>query len=101
RAIQSAASKAKLSNYKVVSYPSVKDPFSSLLGASKEKIKMWMFDDGLAEYRSYIEQLRTVVRSSGMQTRLPYTVEIRYNRRGLFKSTAFFYIYGVNDNAST
>lgn len=77
RAIQSAASKAKLSKYKVVSYPSVKDPFSSLLGASKEKIKMWMFDDGLAEYRSYIEQLRTVVRSSGIQTRLPYTVEIR------------------------
>lgn len=76
-AVQAAANKAKLENYRVIYYPSIKDPWASILGASKEKIKMWMLDDELGAYRSYIEQLRTVTRSSGIQARMPYHVEVR------------------------
>lgn len=76
-AIQAAANKAKLDDYNIVYYPAVKDPFASLLGSSKEKIKAWMLEDELGEYRSYIEQLKTITRSSGIQVRMPYNVEIR------------------------
>ena len=77
RAIKAAAAKAKLENYRLVYYPNAKDPFSSLLGTSKEKIKAWMLGDELGEYRQYVEQLQTITRSSGIQARMPYTIEIR------------------------
>lgn len=77
RAIQAAAAKAGLKDYRTVDYPALKDPFVSLLGTSKERIKMWMLDDDLGEYKHYMEQLRTIMKSSGIQARLPYTVEIR------------------------
>lgn len=77
RAIQAAAAKAELEDYRVMYYPTIKDPFTSLFSTSKERIKMWMLDDELGVYRQQVEQLRTVVTSSGIQARLPYTVEIR------------------------
>jgi len=77
RAIQAAAAKAGLKDYRTVDYPALKDPFVSLLGTSKERIQMWMLDDDLGEYKHYMEQLRTIMKSSGIQARLPYTVEIR------------------------
>lgn len=77
RAIEAAASKANLTDYKVAYYPRVKDPFTSLLGTSKEKIKLWMFSEEFGEFREHLDQLRTVTKSSGIQARMPYTVEIR------------------------
>ncbi|HLT88891.1 MAG TPA: signal peptide peptidase SppA [Sphingobacterium sp.] len=77
RAIQAAAAKAKLKDYSVWYYPTLKDPFATLFTTSKERIKMWMLDDELGEYRQHIEQLRTVLKSSGIQARIPYRIEIR------------------------
>lgn len=77
RAIQAAATKAKLKDYRIMYYPTLKDPFASLLGTSKERIRMWMLGDELGEYRQHIEQLRTVLKSSGIQARIPYKIEIR------------------------
>lgn len=77
RAIAAAATKAKLKSYNVRYYPTLKDPFASLFSTSRERIKMWMLDDELGEYRQYVKQLRDVLRSSGVQARVPYKVEIR------------------------
>ncbi|MBD1434771.1 signal peptide peptidase SppA [Sphingobacterium sp. DN00404] len=77
RAIQAAAAKAKLKDYRIMYYPTLKDPFASLLGTSKERIRMWMLGEELGEYRQHIEQLRTVLKSSGIQARIPYRIEIR------------------------
>ncbi|GHE47654.1 signal peptide peptidase SppA [Sphingobacterium griseoflavum] len=77
RAVSAAAAKAKLKQYKLSYYPTVKDPFSSILGTSKERIKAWMLADELGEYRQYVERLRTITKSSGIQARMPYTIEIR------------------------
>lgn len=77
RAIQAAAAKAKLKDYSVLYYPTLKDPFAALFSTSKERIKMWMLDEELGEYRQHVEQLRTVLKSSGIQARIPYMVEIR------------------------
>lgn len=77
RAIRAAAAKAKLKDYRVMYYPIQKDPFATLFNTSKERIKMWMLDDELGEYRQHVDQLRTVLKSSGIQARIPYMVEIR------------------------
>lgn len=77
RAIQAAAAKAKLKDYRVVYYPTLKDPFASLFSTSKERVKMWMLNDELGEYKQHVEQLRTILKSSGIQARIPYQVEIR------------------------
>ena len=77
RAIRAAAAKAKLKDYRVMYYPTQKDPFATLFSTSKERIKMWMLDEELGEYRQHVEQLRTVLKSSGIQARIPYRIEIR------------------------
>lgn len=77
RAVDAAAAKAKLKSYKLVQYPTVKDPFASILGTSKEKIKAWILQDELGAYRQYVEQLRTLTKTSGIQARMPYSLEIR------------------------
>lgn len=77
RAIQAAAAKAKLKDYSVKYYPTLKDPFATLFSTSKERIKMWMLDEELGGYRQHVEQLRTVLKSSGIQARMPYRIEIR------------------------
>ncbi|MGO3805548.1 MAG: signal peptide peptidase SppA [Sphingobacterium sp.] len=77
RAIEAAASKAYLTDYRIAYYPRVKDPITSLLGTSKEKIKLWMFSEEFGEFREHLDQLRTVTKSSGIQARMPYKVEIR------------------------
>ena len=77
RAIAAAAAKAELKDYSVRYYPTLKDPFASLFTTSKERIKMWVLGEELGEYRRYVAQLRAVLRSSVIQARVPYTVEIR------------------------
>ena len=76
RAVAAAAAKANLENYRIVNYPSIKDPFTSLMSTSKEKIKMWLLADELGDLRDYVLQLKTVVRSSGIQARMPYSLEV-------------------------
>ncbi|MGV6944315.1 signal peptide peptidase SppA [Sphingobacterium kyonggiense] len=75
-AIKAAAKKAKLDNYRVSEYPRMKDPFSSILSTSKEKIKMWMLEDELGDYVKYYSELKKVSKQSGIQARIPYLVEI-------------------------
>lgn len=38
---------------------------------------MWVIGEELGEYRAYIEQLRTVTKRSGIQARVPYSLEIK------------------------
>lgn len=75
-AIKAAAKKAKLDNYRVSEYPRMKDPFSSILSTSKEKIKIWMLEDELGDYLKYYSELKKVSKQSGIQARIPYLVEI-------------------------
>lgn len=75
-AIVAAAKKAKLSNYKVVELPEKADPFASILSTSKDKIKMWLFQEELGDYQRYLLDVRNVLSQTGIQARLPYKVEI-------------------------
>ncbi|MFD2597472.1 signal peptide peptidase SppA [Sphingobacterium corticis] len=75
-AVKSAAKMAKLDKYKVSEYPRAKDPFESVFSSSKEKVKMWFMEDELGEHVHYVKELRKLMRNTGIQARIPYTVEI-------------------------
>ncbi|MEI5984282.1 MULTISPECIES: signal peptide peptidase SppA [Sphingobacterium] len=75
-AIEAAAKKAKLDNYRVSEYPRAKEPFANLLSTSKEKIKMWMLEDEMGDYVKYLTEIKKITKRSGIQARIPYLVEI-------------------------
>ena len=75
-AIQAAAKKANLSKYKVSQYPAKEDPFTSILNNSKEKVQAWVAKEQMGEYYRYYDVMRKATAQSGVQARLPYTVEI-------------------------
>ncbi|SUJ04589.1 Protease 4 [Sphingobacterium spiritivorum] len=75
-AIRSAARMAKLKDYKVVKYPSLKDPFSSILSTSREKISVWYMKDQLGDQYRYIQELKSVTQQSGIMAKLPYSIEV-------------------------
>ncbi|WP_293955542.1 MULTISPECIES: signal peptide peptidase SppA [unclassified Sphingobacterium] len=75
-AIQAAAKKAKLSNYKVFQYPEKEDPFTSILNNSKEKVQVWLAKEQMGEYYRYFDVMKKATAQTGIQARLPYSVEI-------------------------
>jgi len=75
-AIQAAAKKANLSKYKVSQYPEKEDPFTSILNNSKEKVQVWVAKEQMGEYYRYFDVMRKATAQTGVQARLPYTVEI-------------------------
>ncbi|SKB38760.1 signal peptide peptidase SppA [Daejeonella lutea] len=76
-AIASAAKKAKLSDYKVVSYPAQVDPFKSFFDNSADKVRVYFAKRELGDNFTYYEQLKSALSISGIQTRIPYNITIR------------------------
>lgn len=75
-AIRAAAAKGKLDSYYVKEYPQSESPFSSIFTTSKDKIRMWMIGEDLGEYYKYLKELQKLTKHTGIQARIPYTVEI-------------------------
>ncbi|WP_374163369.1 signal peptide peptidase SppA [Arcticibacter sp. MXS-1] len=76
-AIRSAARKAKIKDYKVVSYPSQKEPLESFLGSSEDKLKEHYAKLKFGEHYQYYKQLQDALRFTGIQARLPYDFTIK------------------------
>lgn len=76
RAVDAAAAKAELEDYRIVKYPVAKDPFSSLFSSSKERIRTFFVGEELGEYSKYLMDIKKVLSTSGLQARLPYEIEV-------------------------
>lgn len=75
-AIQAAASKAKVESYYTKEYPKKEEAFASLLSSSEEKFKLWMIGNQFGEYQKYFTELQNLVKQTGIQARIPHTIEI-------------------------
>ncbi|MGJ1192886.1 signal peptide peptidase SppA [Sphingobacterium thalpophilum] len=75
-AIRAAAKKANLGKYKVSQYPEKEDPFTSILNNSKEKVQVWVAKEQMGEYYRYFDVMKKATAQTGVQARLPYSVEI-------------------------
>lgn len=76
-AIASAAKKAKIKEYKVVSYPALKDPFQDFFDTSSDKIRTHFTKSELGEQYTYYQQLKSALQNTGIQTRLPYSITVK------------------------
>ncbi len=75
-AIQAAARKAGLEDYRIVSYPSLRDPIQELLGRSTDQIRSWLMPQEFTEPYGYYQQARQLIQLTGIQARLPFVMEI-------------------------
>src|SRR5690606_31969959 len=75
-AVDVAARKAGLEQYRFVYDSTVASPFDSFLGASSDRISTWLSQRELGEYYRYYRDLKSGLQLRGIQARLPFTLEI-------------------------
>lgn len=76
-AIHAAAKKSSLNEYKIVDYPELKDPLSSLLSHSKDKLETYFTKQQMGDSYQYYQQLKSAVNNMGIQSRMPYEIVIK------------------------
>lgn len=75
-AIHSAAAKAKISDYKLVAYPEQKSLLENFGSGLTSEAKVYMMKQELGDSYRYYNDLKTILKYSGAQMRMPYTLEI-------------------------
>jgi protease-4 len=76
-AIQAAVKKSKVKDYRVVEYPEKEDPLEKLLSDSKDNVRVYFAKQELGESYLIYEQMKSVIKNSGMQARLPFQINIK------------------------
>lgn len=76
-AINAAAKKAKVKDFKVVEYPDVIDPLKSFLDQGTDRIKTYYAKQELGENYLLYNQVKKVMASSGIQARMPFEAIIK------------------------
>lgn len=78
RAIASAAAKAKLKDYRIVPMPDEKNPFERFFGPETgEQVRDAMLKDQLGEFYTPFTEAQHLLRMTGPQTRMPWTIKIQ------------------------
>ncbi|HPS26912.1 MAG TPA: signal peptide peptidase SppA [Bacteroidales bacterium] len=75
-AIDDAAKKANLTDYKVVVYPKFKDPFTQIFEELMEESSETQIQKALGENFVYYEHLKNLKTQKGIQARLPFDMVI-------------------------
>lgn len=75
-AIHSAVNKAKITDYKLVAYPEQKSLLENFGSGLASEAKTYMMKQELGESYRYYNDLQTILKYSGAQMRMPYTLEI-------------------------
>jgi len=76
-AVKSAAKKAGLKEYKLVDYPDQKDPLKELFDDSADKLRTYFTKQELGENYNYYQKMQSVLKTTGIQSRMPYEVVIK------------------------
>lgn len=76
-AINAAAKKAKIKDFKVIEYPDVVDPLKSFMNEGTDRIKTYYTKQELGENYLIYQQMKKVIASSGIQARMPFEAVIK------------------------
>jgi protease-4 len=76
KAIEVAAAKARLKDYRIVELPSLKDPFETLLHDFSTKAQNIFLSREGYEYSMVMKEIDRILSYGGVQARLPYSVDI-------------------------
>ena len=75
-AVNIAAKKAKLTEYRIVNYPEMEDPFDKIMKSLSNEARIYLMPNEYKALAPYIKSLEQVKNSKGIQTRLPLNFEI-------------------------
>ena len=75
-AIELAKNMAKLTNFRIVNLPKLKDPLEELIKEFSGSAKASFMKDELGETYKYYEQLHGVLSQKGILARMPYDIDI-------------------------
>ena len=76
RAIEIAAEKANLENYRITELPKQKDPFEALVKDLTGSAKASLLEDELGFAYKHYRNLMELVNTRGVQARIPYEIEV-------------------------
>ena len=76
RAIEIAAEKANLENYRITELPKQKDPFEAILKDLTGSAKASLLEDELGFAYKHYKNLMELVNTRGIQARIPYEIEV-------------------------
>ncbi len=75
-AINFAAKKAKLTDFRLIELPKPKNPFANFLGKKEDEAEARILKNNLGFTYTYLKQLQNVISFKGVQARLPYEIII-------------------------
>ena len=75
-AVKIAANKAKLTDYRIVNYPEMEEPFQKLLKQISGEVKILMMPDEYKELAPYFKTFENIKNTKGIQARLPVNITI-------------------------
>jgi protease-4 len=76
KAIEEAAKLSGLSEYKIVTYPKMKDPFTQIIEQMSGEEKTSLVKEMLGENFTYFEYLQRIKSQQGIQARMPFDLVI-------------------------
>lgn len=76
RAIELAAERAELEQYRITELPKQEDPFQALLKEFSGSAKMKIFEKEFGMAYKHYNRLQSIIENRGVQARIPYDVEI-------------------------
>lgn len=75
-AVRIAAKMAKLPSYRIVNYPTMKDPIEEFLKDISGNVKTRMVKEELGENYKFYNQIKNINKYMGIQARIPYELNI-------------------------
>lgn len=76
KAIEIAVSKAKLSEYRVVNLPELKDPFEELISSLTDQTSTYFMKKELGTHYQLFMDTKKALQSEGIQVKMPFRVDI-------------------------
>lgn len=76
KAIDIAAERAEIENYRITELPELEDPFEALVKQLTGGAKARILQNELGESYKHVERLKSIVNSKGIMARIPYDVEM-------------------------
>ncbi|HEX3008201.1 MAG TPA: S49 family peptidase, partial [Bacteroidales bacterium] len=76
RALEIAATKAKLKDYRIVELPKLADPIESLMQGFSTKAQQIFIGKESYEYARMLKELDKILSNTGIQARLPYSISL-------------------------
>jgi len=73
-AIEIAAKKANLENYRIVNYPQPKDPFDTFIEIMDGNVRLHVFEQEMNDFEPYFEMFKNLSKQKGVQARLPFNI---------------------------